>query len=539
MDTAALILIDLQNDFLAEGGAFPFRHLPTPLLVAAVRGAAEIVRQQGGRLVWVESAYGELAAPVKGETHTGAPCCVRGSFGAAPVTGLEDLAERAEREGLRLVKQRYDAFQETGLEAWLRAAGVERLILAGVATNVCVRATALSARRRGFDTDPPAGGPYQSSHFDVCVLADATTAATLPKHLLTLAELARAGCTVAGWSEIGAAPHGTGAPVELGGLGSGSALHLNRLASAHPAGGGALAALTAEVDWQTMYHRGGEVPRRVATQGEIGAGGSGESGGAVEPLYRHPSDDYPPVRAWTPLVDRVRREAEAVVGHPLNHCLIQLYRDGQDWIGAHSDKTLDVVPGSYIVNVSAGATRAMVLRKKGRAQADGQAGGQAGGERPARELQRIPLPDGSMMQMNLATNREWLHEIRQQGAAGEIGPRVSLTFRHIGSFWSPATQAAWGTGTPHADRAAAEAAAAIRAGWTEEARLAWELAESERLLRLFREENLRADFDQASYRPGFEVIHLRHYQEHSQEHSQEHPPDQARPERDLYSERSS
>ena len=516
MDTTALILIDLQNDFLADGGAFPFRHLPTPMLVAAVRGAAEIVRQQGGWPVWVESAYGELAAPVKGETHTGAPCCVRGSFGAAPVAGLEDLAERAEREGLRLVKQRYDAFQETGLEAWLRAAGVERLILAGVATNVCVRATALSARRLGFT---------------VRVLADATTAATLPKHLTTLAELARAGCTVAGWSEIGAAPHGTGAPVALGGIGSGSVLHLNRLAAVDPAGGGALAALTAEVDWQTMYHRGGEVPRKVATQGDIGAGGAGGPDGDAEPLYRHPSDDYPPVRAWTPLVDRVRREAEAVVGHPLNHCLIQLYRDGQDWIGAHSDKTLDVVPGSYIVNVSAGATRAMVLRKKGRGQTDGQADGQAGGERPARELQRVPLPDGSMMQMDLATNREWLHEIRQQGAAGEIGPRVSLTFRHIGSFWSPATQAAWGTGTPHADRAAAEAAAAIRAGWTEEARLAWELAESERMLRLFREENIRADFDQASYRPGFEVIHLRHYQEHSQ--------DQARPERDLYSERSS
>lgn len=519
MSSTALLLIDLQNDFLTPGGAFHRRFLPLPMLAAAVRGAAEIARQRGWAVVWVESVYGELSAEALAahgkDTHTGAPCCVRGSHGAMPVAELADLAaacgapcDTPETAGavpdrLRLTKMYYSAFQGTGLQAWLEARGVRRLVLAGVATNVCVEATALAARWLGHE---------------VAVLEDATSAGTLPKHLAALARMRQAGCAIRSWTEV------ADGPVVLGGgeglqIGEGSRLHLGRVAGI---GADTLAALTAEVGWQTMYHRGGEVPRRVATQGDIGPEG-------VEPLYRHPADDYPPVRPWTPLVAQLRAEAEALVGHPLNHCLIQLYRDGHDWIGAHSDKTLDMVPGTYIVNVSVGATRAMVLRRKG-----------AAGE--AREVCRLPLPHGSLLQMDPATNRAWLHEIRQQGAAGEIGPRISLTFRHIGSAWDPATQAAWGSGTPHADRAAAEEAAATRAAWTEEARLAWELDESERMLRLFRDENVRADFDAAAYRPGFEVIHLRHYQERDAGGAQD--PAQAgepadRPERDLFSDRAS
>ena len=48
----------------------------------------------------------------------------------------------------------------------------------------------------------------------------------------------------------------------------------------------------------------------------------------------------------------------------MNHVLIQLYRSGKDCISEHSDKTIDVVPGSSIVNVSFGARRTMTLRKK-------------------------------------------------------------------------------------------------------------------------------------------------------------------------------
>jgi hypothetical protein len=217
-------------------------------------------------------------------------------------------------------------------------------------------------------------------------------------------------------------------------------------------------------------------------------------------------------------VARLRDEAAALVGHPFNHCLVQLYRDGKDWISAHSDKTLDIVDDSFIVNVSVGAERTMVLRRKGKGAAVPGARGGALGEAAstAREAQRIALPHGSLLQMSLATNREWVHEIRQQGAAGEVGPRISLTFRWIGTLWNAATGAVWGQGSPHATREVAEAAVRARASLPDAERRAGELAEAEALLRLFREENQSATFDRRAYRPGFEVVHLRPYQEHLQ-----------------------
>lgn len=86
-----------------------------------------------------------------------------------------------------------------------------------------------------------------------------------------------------------------------------------------------------EVDWQIMHHRGGEVPRLVAVQGQI------EIDGTV-PLYRHPADESPPLLQFSPAVDSLRKVVERIVKQPLNHALIQLYRDGNDNISEHSDK---------------------------------------------------------------------------------------------------------------------------------------------------------------------------------------------------------
>jgi len=46
--------------------------------------------------------------------------------------------------------------------------------------------------------------------------------------------------------------------------------------------------LKTEVQWQIMYHRGGEVPRLVAVEGEAAEDGS-------YPVYRHPADESPPL----------------------------------------------------------------------------------------------------------------------------------------------------------------------------------------------------------------------------------------------------
>ena len=86
-----------------------------------------------------------------------------------------------------------------------------------------------------------------------------------------------------------------------------------------------------EVTWQAMRHRSGEVPRRIAVQGDIGEDES-------RPIYRHPADESPPLSPFTASVRRIRDEVQKLLKQPFNHALIQLYRDGQDNISEHSDK---------------------------------------------------------------------------------------------------------------------------------------------------------------------------------------------------------
>src|SRR5690606_30144639 len=105
------------------------------------------------------------------------------------------------------------------------------------------------------------------------------------------------------------------------------------------------------------------------------------------------------------------------------------------------------------------------------------------------------------------------HAIRQEGDDGDDGARISLTFRHIGTFWDPRTGAVWGVGTPSPDRRAGELRARERAALPPDVRAARERDEALRLLRLFRDENQDPTFDPAAYRPGFEVLSLRGVQE--------------------------
>ena len=96
---------------------------------------------------------------------------------------------------------------------------------------------------------------------------------------------------------------------------------------------GIFESLKEAVDWQTMHHRGGNVPRLVAVQGEVGKDGS-------VPLYRHPADESPRLSPFSATVETVREEVEKLLRQPFNHALLQLYRDGNDNISEHSDKVI-------------------------------------------------------------------------------------------------------------------------------------------------------------------------------------------------------
>ena len=249
-----------------------------------------------------------------------------------------------------------------------------------------------------------------------------------------------------------------------------------------------------EVDWRKMLHRSGEVPRRVAVQGEIGSDGS-------VPIYRHPADESPPLLNWTPTVQRIREELQILLKQPFNHALIQLYRSGQDFISEHSDKTLDVVRGSSIINMSLGAQRTMTLRTKKSMHAKGDSK-----DSVERQTQRIPMPHNSVFVLGSRTNAKWLHGVRpdkrlaaermeEEKAFGS--ERISLTFRHIGTFTNLDRTRIWGQGAISKIQATAGQVSTSDSD------------EMEAMVIAFGKENQQADCDwDAEYGRGFDALNL-------------------------------
>jgi len=282
--------------------------------------------------------------------------------------------------------------------------------------------------------------------------------------------------------------------------------------------------LETEVKWLRMSHQGGEVPRLVAVQGDVDDEGN-------MPVYRHPADESPPLLPFSPTVLAIKAATEKHLGHPLNHVLIQFYRDGKDYISEHSDKTLDIVPGSFIANVSLGAERTMIFRTK-RVDKDPSRNTSKVSAEPApatappatddatptaasdptpddsqkRRTQRANLPHNSLCRMGLVTNMRWLHAIRQdkrldrEKTPAELafgGRRISLTFRHIGTYLNAPQTLIWGQGAVSKTKATA---GSVMNGQGPEA---------VKMLRAFGTENHSSEFDWARhYGDGFDVLHM-------------------------------
>lgn len=251
-----------------------------------------------------------------------------------------------------------------------------------------------------------------------------------------------------------------------------------------------------EVRWQKMSHQGGDVPRLVAVQGFVDEDGS-------IPIYRHPADESPPLLPFSPTVSLIQKEVEKKLGHSINHVLIQFYRDGTDYISEHSDKTLDIVPNTFIANVSLGARRTMVFRTKKPLKSGGEANPQP---IQPRQSVRASLPHNSLCKVGLKTNMIWLHAIRQdKRMKSEKSPeelaynegRISLTFRLIGTFLDKDEQKIWGQGATAKSKKDAKS---VTNGETLEAEL---------MIRAFGKENHSSEFDwKASYGQGFDVLHI-------------------------------
>jgi gluconolactonase len=154
LSNAALLIQDLQNDVVADGGAFAspesLQHARDQDVVAKAAGLAAACRRAGVPVihVWYRVDEGALAlkqnAPIF-EGIKGGNAFVRGGWGAEPAPGLE-----AHDGDFVVEKMRMSAWQDTQLEAVLKGLGVDTIVVSGAWTNMSVEHTARTGADKGY-----------------------------------------------------------------------------------------------------------------------------------------------------------------------------------------------------------------------------------------------------------------------------------------------------------------------------------------------------------------------------------------------------
>jgi ureidoacrylate peracid hydrolase len=203
---AMVVTVDVQNDFCHSEGFLGRLGAPMGLIQGMVPGLARFLdaaRERGVPVTHVISHHDEeYASPVvteqklrhglpmeqDGRTLRDAPYCLKGTWGAE-LYGIEA------RPGEEIVvKHRYSGFKGTNLDLLLRSAGIQTVILTGVATNACVEST-------GRDV-------YMHDYYLVFV-SDGTATTSPAAHEATLAnidqffgEVASIDAIVAAWAAV-------------------------------------------------------------------------------------------------------------------------------------------------------------------------------------------------------------------------------------------------------------------------------------------------------------------------------------------------
>lgn len=139
--------------------------------------------------------------------------------------------------------------------------------------------------------------------------------------------------------------------------------------------------------------------RKVAWYGEAGLS------------YRYSGTTKHPL-PWTPELLELKTRAEELSGAAFNSCLLNLYHDGREGMGWHSDDEKSLLKDGCIASLSFGAPRKFSFRHK-----------------RTRETVSVILEDGSLLLMEGATQTHWHHQLAKSARVRE--PRINLTFRTI------------------------------------------------------------------------------------------------------------
>ena len=159
-----------------------------------------------------------------------------------------------------------------------------------------------------------------------------------------------------------------------------------------------------EIRWEThrirMFGREVDSPRRSGWIGDPGTS------------YVYSRTRFEP-RPWPPAVQAIRARIDEAAGVVMNSVLANLYRDGNDAMGWHSDDEPELGPRPVIASLSLGGTRRFSFKHR----------------HDATKKFALDLPHGSLLVMAGDTQANWRHALPRTLRA--VPPRLNLTFRRI------------------------------------------------------------------------------------------------------------
>lgn len=163
--------------------------------------------------------------------------------------------------------------------------------------------------------------------------------------------------------------------------------------------------LMKDVPWNQEKSRWGvPVPRLNAWYAEKGVGYS----------YSGISHEG---KGWHPECEKIKEEIELRSKSKFNSLLLNLYRDGNDSIGLHTDSEPSLGKNPIVASLSLGATRRFSLRHMKDKEGNNYL------------RHNMTLNHGELLVMAGTLQHHWLHELPKEPGVKE--PRISLTFRNI------------------------------------------------------------------------------------------------------------
>jgi nicotinamidase/pyrazinamidase len=156
--TTALVVVDVQNDFADPDGSLYVRDAET--VIDVTNAEIDAARAAGALVVYTQDWHPPDTPHFAKDGGTWPVHCVGGTWGAELHPRLIANGERIRKgtggedgySGFTMADPVTGETCPTGLDDLLRERGVRRVVIVGLATDYCVRATALDAVALGYET---------------------------------------------------------------------------------------------------------------------------------------------------------------------------------------------------------------------------------------------------------------------------------------------------------------------------------------------------------------------------------------------------